>query len=595
MDDETRVFLQGLSLTPSGEKLEARDYQINIAKSILRRGNSLVIMPTALGKTYVAIFVIAKIVRDMLNGTMPRKKILFLAPTKPLASQQARKISEFVDFGSGGNKEGNLGADMQYAQSERAGGGLEVNICGASKGKIGEDGGKPAKKRGVRKDESADLGLVPGVTVMTGETPPEKRERLWGLEEAWCYCATPQTVEFDVLAGRVDLNNIGLVVLDEAHRAVKEYSYSFIAREAAKTNALLVGLTASPSGKREMIDEICANLQIQNIEIRDESDKDVRKYAHDIRVEWVFVELPEGLKRIQRQIFELLKEVLEQLRGLGAVDSTELRGHRRGLLELRRRVLQNIHNDPSNYQILSLHAKAMNISHAADLIEIEGVGTLLEFMRQMEGRSGQSKAVRSLLGDVRWLKAQQECMELNERGEEHPKFAKLYEILKENENKKGQTIVFAHYRTTVARIVSGLKEIEGLRPVEFIGKGKGGMGQKQQQQVLQKFRGGEFNVLVATSVAEEGLDIPEVGLVIFFEAVPSEIRLIQRRGRTGRVREGKAIILVAKGSKDEAMFWASRNKEKKMRQVVEGMRDEFRAPEKRDSNNWKARQTTLEF
>ena len=44
--------------------------------------------------------------------------------------------------------------------------------------------------------------------------------------------------------------------------------------------------------------------------------------------------------------------------------------------------------------------------------------------------------------------------------------------------------------------------------------------------------------LVATSIAEEGLDIPEVDLVVFYEPIPSEIRYIQRRGRTGRKTAG---------------------------------------------------------
>jgi ERCC4-related helicase len=54
------------------------------------------------------------------------------------------------------------------------------------------------------------------------------------------------------------------------------------------------------------------------------------------------------------------------------------------------------------------------------------------------------------------------------------------------------------------------------------------MSQEEQSAVLESFRNGEFDVLVATSIAEEGLDIPEVDLVVFYEPIPSEIRYIQR-------------------------------------------------------------------
>ncbi|MGB9577059.1 MAG: helicase-related protein, partial [Candidatus Norongarragalinales archaeon] len=64
---------------------------------------------------------------------------------------------------------------------------------------------------------------------------------------------------------------------------------------------------------------------------------------------------------------------------------------------------------------------------------------------------------------------------------------------------------------------------------------------------------------------EEGLDVPGVDLVVFYEPVPSEIRFIQRRGRTGRARAGRAVVLIAKGTKDEAFFWSARRKEKALK------------------------------
>lgn len=59
----------------------------------------------------------------------------------------------------------------------------------------------------------------------------------------------------------------------------------------------------------------------------------------------------------------------------------------------------------------------------------------------------------------------------------------------------------------------------------------------------QKFRSGAYNVIVATSIGEEGLDIMEVDLVISFDANISPLRMIQRMGRTGRKHDGRVDIL----------------------------------------------------
>jgi superfamily II DNA/RNA helicase len=94
------------------------------------------------------------------------------------------------------------------------------------------------------------------------------------------------------------------------------------------------------------------------------------------------------------------------------------------------------------------------------------------------------------------------------------------------------------------------------------------MTQEQQREVLEKLRCGEANVLIATSIAEEGLDIPEVDHVVFYEPVPSEIRYIQRRGRTGRRVAGKVTILIAEDTVDEAFYWSSISRARKMKRII---------------------------
>ena len=120
-----------------------------------------------------------------------------------------------------------------------------------------------------------------------------------------------------------------------------------------------------------------------------------------------------------------------------------------------------------------------------------------------------------------------------------------------------------------------LKDDPAIKAVRFVGQSSRaddeGLSQKKQAEILQKFRAGEFNVLIATSVGEEGIDIPATDMVLFYEPVPSEIRSIQRKGRTGRARAGRVVVLMAKGTRDEAYYWISDRKEKTMNRQMQSL------------------------
>ena len=160
---------------------------------------------------------------------------------------------------------------------------------------------------------------------------------------------------------------------------------------------------------------------------------------------------------------------------------------------------------------------------------------------------------------------------LSETGAKHPKISKLCSIVSRylSENPDIRIIVFANYRDSVNEIVSALKNIEGAKPVAFVGQKT--LSQKEQIRILNEFREGKYNILVVTSIGEEGLDIPSMDIAIFYEPVPSEIRAIQRRGRVGRQKFGKIIILITKGTRDEAYYWSAKHKEKKMKQLLKRM------------------------
>jgi Fanconi anemia group M protein len=196
---------------------------------------------------------------------------------------------------------------------------------------------------------------------------------------------------------------------------------------------------------------------------------------------------------------------------------------------------------------------------------------------QRRARSEKKRSLSAIVNDKDIRSAADLVADLYSRGIEHPKLDRLKTILVHHfkNNKKTNVMVFAHFRTSIARIVQELAKIPYVKPVHFIGQankpGGKGLRQKEQLDILRKFRSLTFNTLVCSSVGEEGLDIPEVDLVIFYDAVPSEIRTIQRRGRTGRRRPGRVIMLVTKGTKDEGYYWAARHKEKKMRRILSDM------------------------
>lgn len=500
------------------ELMQAREYQLNAAKEVLEKGNSLVIMPTALGKTFVA----ALVAKELL-AKKPEKKILFLAPTKPLVLQQANRFRELLS--------------------------LPEN----------------------------------GACVITGEIPPKERQRIYGDPEVKVISATSQTISNDFPVFReISLSNFSLVVFDEAHRAIGDYAYTAVAREAQKhSGVLLLGLTASPSAEQDKIDEICEHLAIRHVVVKQETDEDVAQYVQQIDVDWKGVELPSEMKQLRAQLNELAMEPYDFLRKLAFLGLTAGKPNKTQLLVARTRMMQS--QNPARFRSLSLLARLMNLLHAIDLLESQGVNALKNYLLNLEVRKAESKAVKALAEDFRVKKLLAECEKLVLQGIDHPKMDFLLEYLKERVPLGKSVIVFAHYRDSVKNIFEKITSA-GISCKVLVGKSGEGMSQKQQAQVVQEFRDKLFPVLISTSIGEEGLDIPSVDAVIFYDTVPSEVRLIQRRGRTGRVRAGEAIILYTKDTKDEAYHWSSRYKEKKMHELVDDLREKMLSQQEDESN-----------
>lgn len=485
------------------DEIESRAYQEVIAASALGE-NTLVVLPTGLGKTVIAAMVAAKKAEE--------GKVLFLAPTKPLVEQHIDTFDDFID----------LDREEMY--------------------------------------------------VMTGDTRPDDRYELW--EEKRIFFATPQVVENDLIANEIPTEDFSLTIFDEAHRATGEYSYVFINQ---KMNCHKMALTASPGGSKEKIMEVADNLDMTNFEVRTEDDPDVEPYIQKKEVNWTHVSLDDRFEDAKKNLEKGYRDQLKELKKLGQISSVN-NVHKGELLKIRGKISSQLSNsdDPELYSAISRVATALKIQQALELLETQGVSQCYSYIQKL--KDDDSKAAGRALNNNHIQKGKSMIEYLKKNGEEHPKLDKLRDIIGDMEDDE-KALVFTQYRDSTEKIAEELNT-EGLNAVKFIGQqGDKGMSQTKQAEVLQAFEDGKFNVVVSTSIGEEGLDIPAVDYVIFYEPVPSGIRDIQRAGRTGRQEEGTVYVLIAEDTRDEGHFWSAHHKKKNMNKVLKELKNEDNMPE----------------
>jgi ERCC4-related helicase len=504
--------------------LQFREYQKNISSHALSK-NTLVILPTALGKTIISLLVSVNTLYNYRS-----KRILILAPTRPLVNQHWKSFVSYLKF-----------PDEQMA-------------------------------------------------VVTGKIPPHARSIVWNRNEIRLVFSTPEVVRNDIREKRLELNNFYLVVFDEAHRAVKDYAYTFIADQYMKhcSLPLILGLTASPGSEKNKIQEICNNLYTEHLEYKTEEDPDVMRYINPINIDWEWFDLPSEYQYVKSILKSMLDEKLDWLISRKIITKNSKWIFKRDLISMGdelRRTLITIPEERrrSLYFALMQQSNALSLMYCIELMESQGFYSLGTFLNRIQEEGGKSH--KMLIDDKRIIEIRRLVEQLDK---EHPKIQHLIKILGERFNsqisskntrnlgrreseKDSRVLVFTQYRDTAQHIVELLTKNK-VRASKFVGQSKRqgdpGMKQEEQTTILEKFREGEFNVLVATSIAEEGLDIPEVDLVVFYEPIPSEIRHIQRRGRTGRKNLGSVLILATKDTIDQRYLDMSRKKIQKMKSIL---------------------------
>jgi len=487
------------------EGVEARAYQVRSLERILSF-STLMVMPTGFGKTAVQWMAMAEFLR------LGAQKIILVAPTTGLVDQQATMAKE------------------------------RLNI-----------------------DEER-------IVTYTGDTPPERRRERW--EQATIVMATPQVIRNDAMNGTIDLSTVDLLIMDEAHHATGNHAYAQVGvlYQRQQPNGRVLAATASPGSTMRTINEVQTNLNVNNLDLSRRGEALMAPYDVDMDIHVHRLDLPEALTTLIAPLWAHFTAEVDHLKRLGFLPPKEHIGSRdiEKAQQSASRAIQQ--RDVRGYDAARRVADLRRLHILMNLLRTQGSTVARAFLdrAEEEGRNGRKTNRLLSLPVIHALRTT-----LRDVGELHPKQPLVEELVIDELNQKpdGKVLVFTEYRDSVHELVKLLKPHEGVRPDVFIGqssRGKQkGMTQKEQLQQLDRFRSGEINVLVATSVGEEGLDVPSADLVVLYEPVPSAVRAIQRRGRTARQRAGSVHMLVANETRDAYVHRASGQQEANMHQLMD--------------------------
>lgn len=528
--DETEYIHHNLIKNKTVEK---REYQSYLAEEALKE-STLVVLPTGTGKTIVNLLVMADRLSEYGSGTS-----LMLAPTKPLVEQHMETYQSLLD--------------------------------------INND----------------------NIVMFTGDIKPEKRKKLWD-DSPSVVISTPQVIENDIISGRISLDDVMHLTIDECHRATGDYAYVYIAQKYIEqsNNPLITGLSASPGDSRDDILQICENIHVTSIEVLSEDDARVSPYIHNTNIDTRFIEISDEVLEIRDLLQEVYKSYLVELYEDDYVDSRSKTLSNYKLRQASGKIQKDMQKQKSSaYKAMSIWAGAMKLSTAISQLETQGIDSFLKYYERLESEvrsEDSSKAVQRLIADATIQNAVSKARNYDGT---YAKFTALRsELVSDVKINNGKALVFTKSRDTVEALVDYLDDtFDVARLVGQTNKENSpGMTQTEQRDAIKKFSNGETEVLISTQVGEEGLDISDVNLVVFYEPAQRGIEQIQRQGRTGRNSTGKVLILIGKGTKDMGSYYKSKNIIENLESDLKSLKSIDNLKEEIDKElKQKAKQTTL--
>lgn len=455
---------------PETPSFPLREYQFSIAESAIMQ-NTLVSLPTGLGKTLVA----AVVMYNFYNW-FPTGKVIFCAPTRPLVTQQIEACYGIM---------------------------------------------------GIPTSDTAEI---------SARTKPESRACLWGKRRVF-FC-TPQSLQKDIAAGRCEARSVVCIILDEAHRAQGDYDYTKVVEQIEESGAKfrVVGLSATPGTSQKAIQEVVQNLRISKIEARTDDDEAIKKYIHKRESEIIQIKQTNAVAKIERLFAGLVNPYFDQLRSRGvsrmlgsyatATDWNVIQAKKEYVSRTNRHDLDHV------------FGAVRRLIDAKVALRTHGIGVAKRRLKQMQ--SDASGLLSTIVRKDEFLELWEEIVkatsgsssqeDVAELKLNNPKLCMLDQILIEHfsraraANESSRCIVFAVRREPVEMIVSMLSASKPLiRPHKFVGQSTSaarggsekdssdafevlaGMKQREQQEALRLFKKGDINVIVCTSIGEEGL------------------------------------------------------------------------------------------
>ena len=384
----------------------------------------------------------------------------------------------------------------------------------------------------------------------------------------------------------IEKEKISLLIFDEAHKAQKNYSYSLIVNKLYENNNVqfrIIALSASPGNSNQKIEDLINNLHIKKIEFRTEKNSDIKNYIFNKKITIIEIENNSNISKIEILINSLINNRLDIMKKYKIINDNINSKYLfiNKLLQYQKNFKEKIKDFEYEigpkmiceiyqcfnllFQLLSCKKKLLN----------EGFESFKNGIKKIDNNNffsnkniffEYSTAKKNLINTIEFQEIKNEIIKsennLNTLFDQiHPKLIKLKEILiNEIENIKknnSKIIIFSEYKDSTIEIKNFLSSQIELKEINFnIFTGQNKLfKQKEQIKTINDFINGKINILISTSIAEEGLDIGDVNLIICYDFISSSpIKLIQRFGRTGRKKNGNVILLLMKGEEKSKYF-----------------------------------------
>ncbi|XP_040918134.1 probable ATP-dependent RNA helicase DHX58 [Toxotes jaculatrix] len=482
-------------------------YQEEVVERALQRENIIIWLPTGGGKTRAAVYVAKRHLE-----TTPRAKVVVLVNKVHLVDQHYNK--EFRPH---------LGRDYTL-----------VPVSGESE----------------EKDFFGKVVQDSDVVICTAQI---------------LYNALTNTEE----TKHVELSDITLLIIDECHHTHKESVYNkvmrcYVEKKLKREHPLpqILGLTASPgTGGAKILEkavehvlQICANLDSAIVSTKNYAPELKKKVPKPIKT-FDIVE-----KRREDPFGDHLKWMMELIHGyMNPPPDFRLREcgtqeYEADMVTLEKR---GVREENRLLQQCAIHLRQYNDALLINdtLRMSDAYHTLEEFYTTTTVIDGTDIFLRGLF--------QENKVELERLAKDHrfenPKMAKLESVLLNQfgAGMQSRGILFSKTRKSTRCLNDwvvknrALQEA-GIKAAILTGAGNGitYMTQPEQADTIRSFRRGIFNLLISTSVAEEGLDIPECNLVVRYGLLTNEIAQQQASGRA-RAQNSQYSVVASKGGREE--------------------------------------------